>query len=318
MRSWSKRVAYVLFLLVAVEAVGQGLTWLSGAKDSVVEFDRDVGWVWKGRRYQGSLYGNFWLEFNSLGLRGPELDTTRRPELMLLGDSVVMGEEVAYEDTFAARIGAVNAGFRGYSTMQERDLYRRDLARLNPKTLALVLCPNDIMTEAENRRNIATHHREHVWIEKSSLLDHEGYLRLFRFLRYQRTQDARDQSSEDRFYLSQVTRDLSDEEWSAWRQAILDVRASAPDSNFVLVLAPPRSQVAAARAGRTAFPYNERLRAFGAEHGIPVVDLLPDLAAADPAATFYDFVHFNAKGHEIAAAALATKLRTSVARAEPR
>jgi lysophospholipase L1-like esterase len=97
------------------------------------------------------------VRINSLGLRGPEL-APRPPggaRILLLGDSLVAGFEVAYEATFGAQLekrlaGAlgfpvqvVNAGVRGYGTDQSY-LYFRDRGRLlEPDLVVYFLSFND-------------------------------------------------------------------------------------------------------------------------------------------------------------------------------
>jgi hypothetical protein len=52
------------------------------------------------------------IVINSAGYRGPELEQSGRPRVAVYGDSLVMGENVAWEDTFVARL----AGEWGRST----------------------------------------------------------------------------------------------------------------------------------------------------------------------------------------------------------
>jgi hypothetical protein len=97
------------------------------------------------------------VHINSLGLRGPEVGPREPDELriLLLGDSVVVGFEVAYEETFAAllerrlrlRLGrpvrVINAGVRAYGTDQSYLYYRERGHRLAPDLVLLVDSDND-------------------------------------------------------------------------------------------------------------------------------------------------------------------------------
>jgi lysophospholipase L1-like esterase len=97
------------------------------------------------------------IEINSLGLRGPEPAPRRPGELrvLVLGDSVVAGFEVAEEETFVARLAAllegrlaqpvatINAGVRGYGTDQSLLWYRERGIALAPDLVVMVFSAND-------------------------------------------------------------------------------------------------------------------------------------------------------------------------------
>ncbi|MEM7412320.1 MAG: GDSL-type esterase/lipase family protein [Myxococcota bacterium] len=149
--------------------------------------DRLLGWS-----HQSNAVGTFvgprpWpIEFradvaiNSDGLRGPEIGP--RPErgyrVLLLGDSVVAGFEVPYEETFAAlleselskRVGApvqvINAGVRGYGTDQSYLFYRERGIRFDPDLVMLLHSDNDT-------RNNMTLHRSRRVFSKPALVLHE-------------------------------------------------------------------------------------------------------------------------------------------------
>jgi len=97
------------------------------------------------------------VEINSLGLRGPEVDSRVPGEyrILFLGDSVTVGLEVAYQDTFAAllekRLGrrldrpvrVINAAVRGYGTDQLYLYYKERGRLLEPDVVVLVHSGND-------------------------------------------------------------------------------------------------------------------------------------------------------------------------------
>jgi len=126
-----------------------------------------------------------WIATNSLGLRGPELETPKvRPRLLVLGDSFVMAENVPYEATFVHRlqlelearlvaataregggedarvrqgerapgVECVNAGRSGYGPDQALLLARRLVDAVDPDALLIVLCAaNDLGDLARNK-----------------------------------------------------------------------------------------------------------------------------------------------------------------------
>ncbi|MEZ6015543.1 MAG: hypothetical protein R3F49_10545 [Planctomycetota bacterium] len=126
-----------------------------------------------------------WIETNSRGFRGPELESrSGRPRLLVLGDSYVMAENVPYEATFVRRldlefaarrvneeahggggddpelrragsargIECVNAGRSGYGPDQALLLARRCIDDVAPDAVLLVLCAaNDLGDLARNK-----------------------------------------------------------------------------------------------------------------------------------------------------------------------
>lgn len=104
------------------------------------------------------------VRINSIGLRGPEVPPREPGELrvLLLGDSVVVGFEVPYDETFGAllqqRLAArlprpvrvVNAGVRGYGTDQAYLYLRERGVKLEPDVVVFVHSNNDF----ENNRTL--------------------------------------------------------------------------------------------------------------------------------------------------------------------
>lgn len=97
------------------------------------------------------------VKINSIGLRGPEV-VDLPPDgyrIMMLGDSLVAGFEVAYERTFAAEVErrlnavfdfpvqVVNAGVRGYGTDQELLWFQQHGRLLRPDLVIEFVSQND-------------------------------------------------------------------------------------------------------------------------------------------------------------------------------
>jgi len=97
------------------------------------------------------------VSINSIGLRGPEVVDLPPGgyRILMLGDSLVAGFEVAYEQTFAAQVEkrlneavdfpvqVVNAGVRGYGTDQEYLWYRERGRLLRPDLVVAFMSLND-------------------------------------------------------------------------------------------------------------------------------------------------------------------------------
>jgi hypothetical protein len=155
----------LLLLEIAFRLAGYQAIYDLYSKPSLFwQYDELLGWahtpnargVYVGPRpwpveFEGSV------QINSLGLRGPEVGPREPDELriLLLGDSVVVGFEVAYEETFAAllerrlrqRLGrpvrVINAGVRAYGTDQSYLYFRERGHELGPDLVLLVDSNND-------------------------------------------------------------------------------------------------------------------------------------------------------------------------------
>lgn len=103
---------------------------------------------------------------NSLGLRGPEIEPKAPDELrvLFLGDSMVAGFEVPYEQTFVALleeqlarqlgrpVRAINAGVRGYGTDQSYLYLRERGLALDPDVVVHFHSRNDVMNNVTIHR----------------------------------------------------------------------------------------------------------------------------------------------------------------------
>ncbi len=111
--------------------------------------------VWDGDPYGRLPPGaRMTYEINAAGLRGPLPDPSR-PAVLMVGDSFVFGEGVAYRDTFTARIeralstrlspppALVDAGIPGYGSVHEAARLPEWLARFGPRAVVLTFLPND-------------------------------------------------------------------------------------------------------------------------------------------------------------------------------
>lgn len=100
--------------------------------------------------------GWFVTAIDSSGFRGRELATPKRgPRILVVGDSLVLAENVALEDTFVERLAvharreaegeieALNSGVTGYGPDQECLKLEREIDALAPDLVVLVLCAHN-------------------------------------------------------------------------------------------------------------------------------------------------------------------------------
>lgn len=159
---------------VALRALGYQAIFEVYSKPSVLwQHDEVLGWSHEPGTEAKYIGPRPWpIEFdspvsiNSLGLRGPEIAPL--PEdgvrILVLGDSMVAGFEVDYEETFVAQMEAmltastgrpvqvVNAGVRGYGTDQSLLYYRHRGHLLDPDIVLMWLSVNDLVNDVTIHR----------------------------------------------------------------------------------------------------------------------------------------------------------------------
>lgn len=273
--------------------------------------DKDLGWVFTGCERRTDDTGvSYNLCFNSWGLRGisePPLEG----EWIFLGDSVTAGLHVPEEATFAALFGALNAGFDGYSTYQERDRYKRDLYRIRTKNLVLFVCPNDVTDEKINQQMIEETLLVNRSIARRSWKSYIGMLRLYRYLKTLRYRDFENPQVKDRYYFDAVAMERTARLWNEWTHAVLDIRdAAGPVTRFHVVLMPPRSVIKKFKEGRRNLWLNDNLKTFCEKNGIRFIDPVTDFAQFHEVdSLFLDSVHFSKRGHKVVSEILMRYLR---------
>ena len=129
------------------------------------------------------------VRINSLGLRGPEI--TELPangyRVMVLGDSLVAGFEVPWEETFPALMEAelnanfdfpvqvINAGVRGYGTDQSYLYYNERGRRLEPDLVIYVHGANDAADNVTLHRMRRTFSKGAFGLKPDGTLEPVGY-----------------------------------------------------------------------------------------------------------------------------------------------
>jgi hypothetical protein len=273
------------------------------------------------------------LVFNSWGLRDREYGTVQGyPRLLVLGDSFVFGHGVRLEDTFTkvlerslrARPGmggaeVVNAGVPRYGTFQEIALLEEIVDVVRPDAVILTVYANDVLDNlAYARRHpradafavrwfkwLRVHSQLYLWMRRRH---HAATARMDRLQAEAVKTHAVAPSGE-------VARGLELTESAILRLSEI-VRARG--LRFAVVLAPSAAQADATRwqaaleqSGLAGADYdpdepNRRFAEFAEQYRIPLLDLLPALRTA--AEECYFTLHWNARGHAVAGAAVAAFL----------
>lgn len=126
------------------------------------------------------------VSINSLGMRGPEVETL--PEegvrILVLGDSMVAGFEVEYEETFVAvlqdllsetlgsPVQVLNGGVRGYGTDQSYLYFRERGALLEPDIVLMFMSVNDLVND------VTIHRMRRIFGKPAFVRDERGELEL--------------------------------------------------------------------------------------------------------------------------------------------
>lgn len=138
-RGAALKLAMVLASLGLVFLIGEGaFRVLYLFKDPTFEWDEDLGWRTVGNldlRYSvGDGRGAFTqvrLETDALGFRMAGLAASRRPKILVLGDSFTFAREVSQDQTYYAHLAKeLDAelfvyGCEGYGTLQEYMILER-------------------------------------------------------------------------------------------------------------------------------------------------------------------------------------------------
>ena len=329
-----RRAATLLLAVLAVAVPGAlvefGLRPFIEPKTTLFTPDRELGWkLVPGARDE---WGGVRVAINARGMRGPAVDHEKRAgtaRIVFLGDSVTFGYGVERdEDVFAQRVGRaltkrlgrpveiVNAGVGGYSPWQQALFFAREGVRYAPDLVVVGFVLNDVTEKLALVRyggNARGWQLERTargaldrWISGSAVA---AWLRdIVARIRFGRDVSAGARRAES----ADVRRLAHDPEAPAWRRAWsitvgnLDrifALAKSREIESLLVIFPYAFQLDA--PARSDGP-QRRLVAHARARGVPVLDLLPPLAARKADAPYFiDDSHLSTEGHRAVADALA-------------
>lgn len=246
---------------------------------------------------------------------------------LVVGDSQVFGSGVADDETFAARLGAHNAGVPGYGLIDALAQAEALVAALRPRTVLVVVDQANDWDDGAGRLDARYAVRGGWLLTRATAESSLGALW------------ATPLGRSHLHYLVQVRLGAGTGEQGAARPAFLapdpaltdafaaHIRAFAaahPDLRTVAVWLPVDAATSSARAPRSPFPLGDatpwadtplRDALAAALSEVPLLDLLD--ALRDPAAFLDRDFHLSPAGHAAVAEAIARGLATPMAGGEP-
>jgi lysophospholipase L1-like esterase len=288
-----------------------------------------------------ATFGGVRVRVDSLGLRGGEVSTMPAPDavrILALGDSVVFGQGVAEDETVTAVLArklserwkkpveVLNSGTQGYDTVAEAAYLAGPGLALAPAGVVVGMSLNDYdVAPSYDATGVLTRRSA----SPPGLLAHSEFLLLLRWLRtwsrgelltqmLERTNDAKRTptpatnpaaASVDALVAREHLRFYREPDPGAWarlRGGLERLRDTAAARGIWLVVAifPESYQVGVDAPDLTP---QQWLLALCAEAKVACLDLQPAFAAAG-GDLFQDTQHPNARGHAVAAEAIAAAL----------
>lgn len=269
----------------------------------------------RGRDMRGNA-----IRLNSKGLRDGEYAVPKPAgvtRILVLGDSVAFGDGVKVEEAFGDRLEAMlndashrrryevlNAGIRGYNTVQQAVLLREIGLAYDPDVVLVAYVLND--AEPLHRQAGLIDRRHGSLIALKDLIKRHSFLYAFlrrnmELMRHRVTPQRFVETYDDQFA-------PADPGWLASREALSEIGAVCRSRGIRPLLAVfPRLEGTASAQEYPHRHLHEQVLTAAREAGFEVMDLLEAYQGRDPLGlrvSAGDIFHPNPYGHELAARAL--------------
>jgi len=278
---------------------------------SVVIPDSELGWVFTGSRVQKG-YGHI-LRFNSLGIRGGEIDLESGSyKIVLLGDSVTMGQEVSEEKTFSGIISeklksekdnyeVINAGFTAYNLYQLKLAFERIFADVNNLHLVVYnFCGNDLMSNENVKNMIKETYRQRLELSKKY---RPMILKTISASKERRRREREAKSIVlDKWYYNLIETMPPEEVWWDFSDNLIDIKYMVENKGglFAISLLPPRGYFYFGQGDQNSIVF-QMTEEFCRENDILVIPTYKAIYQNGDESQFIDQVHFSEKGHSTVA-----------------
>ena len=274
---------------------------------SIVILDSELGWIFAGRRVQ-KRYGHI-LRFNSLGLRGGEIDLENGSyKIVLIGDSLTMGQEVSEEKTFSGIISeklkskkdnyeVINAGFGGYTLYQIKFVFKRIFANVNNLYLVVYnFSANDMMSNESAKNYIKETYRHNIQLSKKYRPMIFKAIHAFKEIR-RKKREAKS-IVKDKWYYNLIETKPPEEVWSDFINNLIEMKNMVENKGglFAISLLPPRGYFYFGEGDENSIVF-QMLEEFCRENDILVIPTYRAVYRNGDASQFIDQAHFSEKGH---------------------
>jgi lysophospholipase L1-like esterase len=278
---------------------------------SIVIPDSELGWVFTGRRVQ-KRYGHI-LRFNNLGLRGGEIDLENGSyKIVLIGDSVTMGQNVSEEKTFTGIISeklksekdnyeVMNAGFAGYTLYQIKLAFKRIFANVNNLHLVVYnFCANDMMSN-ENAKNMIKdtyRHNIHLSTKYRPML----FKAIYAFKDTRRIKKEATSTVKDKWFYNMIETMPPEEVWSDFMNNLIEIKNMVENKGglFAISLLPPRGYFYFGEGDQNSIVF-QMTEEVCRENDILVIPTYKAIYQNGDESQFIDQVHLSEKGHSTVA-----------------
>ena len=317
-RHWSRRLAFTVATYAVLGLAAECACRIHYRKKGWPKMHKahpDLGWVnrpgWHG------VYQHWQMHLNNLGLRDPEDVVAKTPNerrILLLGDSIVFGYEVGFEDTCGEQLErmlndserqdlvyrVLNAGVLGYNTVQEARLFRLKGTRLDPDVVVVGYCLNDhVPATLDVARMLHVHNTSANRVNEFCLEHSAAYF--FMVKAFHRYRKKLHRTEADGTFGTNVI--LTEEPYRRVREALTEICALAGARQCPVILAvfPTKPQLASEPLSLA--PQN-RLEALVEGLDLCWLDLAPVYQAHRNESLYLgvEEVHPNPRGHYLAAA----------------
>ncbi|MDA1264138.1 MAG: SGNH/GDSL hydrolase family protein [Planctomycetota bacterium] len=277
-----------------------------------------------------------WYQTNSLGLRGGDLALTFAPSelrVACVGDSCTFGKGVLEEHTWPRqlerlmqdevgsdrRVVVANLGINGYSGVTYRRIFEDLSDQVRPNLVVVGYNLNDFPNAIQAVDEQVFRGRGLRNLLSQGLRDKLGRLALYRLARqtYYHAKRSSDWAKAEAVASKAADLDLESEVWQKQESYLLGIRDLARDeygARTAVFLFPYESQIFLDSFDTTPI---ERLKALGAKHKIPVIDLAEVFREyarqEDPPRELFlrgDRYHPNPQGYHLVAKRVLDELNT--------
>jgi lysophospholipase L1-like esterase len=284
----------------------------------VFKKDRDLFWRFRpdqvvtSKFFEGKTY-----RINSLGLRGDEINPIKtKKRIIALGNSCTFGWRVSDQETYAKLLEAllngeyevINAGIPGYTSLQGKRFFEKELVDLQPDIVLILFAWNDHWAAANQIADKDQQFPPQIIITCQNILSQFHFYRLLKKLLLSEVEKPPDSLFDRQAPVYRVGLD----DFKENLKQICRMARSVGATPILLTSSIPSLTTYYPPGSRSPMhryheKYNQVIRDLSTSENIDLVDLarefdryndLYDDAPNDP-------IHFNARGHSIAAELIA-------------